>query len=1085
MNLVATQQVALDNSLVAPEKRLKIEKCNARIAFSKPLREETYQVTLEALKLSPCYPAFVITVEVPYVPEFSTKTLLHHPQKKNWLHSFRNLAILGGVIRYLQFILIKCIGHEEHLLQSSIDFMYQAENREISSARKEHMPYPRFTKVIINHFISKDNTISMRNMINLHIIRDDSLLGTLKFVSKTQDYQQYGALIPDDMINQDIKDSNAYKTYYNFATGKVPPRNARKYNKVASPPRKLSLIKDAEPVKKAKIVKRPAKKSTTAPTSCFIVRDTPGVSVSKKKAPAKADRSKASGLGDGTDLESRVPNEQQRKTSGIDERIDDNDDDSKDDNDDNNDDVSKGDDDKADSDDDDSNEVHDSERTDSDNDDENPSFTLKDNNEEEHDEKYESDDDNENVFEEEDDDDLYKDVDTYEQVIEDAHVTLIASHKTNDSKQSSSVSSNFANQFLILEKAPPSDHEVASLMNIKMSHEVPSTQIPSPLTDPVTVIPDSSTIASTTVPPTISMISPLPQLTTPNHTPTTASTTTSIPALPDFSSLFSFDQRVSTLETELSQLKQADLSAQVLEYVKSQLPTMVDDLLSIRIRYATQTALQSYTQDLEKKAQEERNTITESLENVFLAKSSSQPQSTYKAATSLTEFELKKIQLDKLEKSNSYQAAEDHRNLYDALIKSYQLNKDLFDSYGKAYSLKRSHEDKDRYEDPPAGSDQELKKRQARMLNHQEDLSQKSLNQALPKAQSLSRNHLATEKPPLTFDELMSTPIEFSAYVMHNLKIDNLTQEILIKLTFNLLKGTCKSFMELEYHFEECYKAVTDQLDWNNPGGHEYLFDLSKPLPLIEAQGRQVVPADYFFNNDLEYLKGGSSSRKYTTSITKTKAAKYDNIEGIEDMVMTLWSPVKHDVFSRKRIIAVTHVKVIKWYGYGYLEEIIVRREDQTLHKFKEGDFLRLNLRDIEDLLLLLVQKKLSNLDKDPETFRSDISKLTPYTAYKNPQGINYQDKFKRNRLMRSDELYKFCDGRLTSVQRVLHDIANNLRMDCLPKKRWSNLDRKRSHIMIKAIDQQLFETRLMRNLEKFIGGREYGNDFRLLERTI
>ncbi|GJV44426.1 retrovirus-related pol polyprotein from transposon TNT 1-94 [Tanacetum coccineum] len=53
MNPVATQQVALDNSLVAPEKRLKIERCNARIAFSKPQREETYQVTLEALKLSP------------------------------------------------------------------------------------------------------------------------------------------------------------------------------------------------------------------------------------------------------------------------------------------------------------------------------------------------------------------------------------------------------------------------------------------------------------------------------------------------------------------------------------------------------------------------------------------------------------------------------------------------------------------------------------------------------------------------------------------------------------------------------------------------------------------------------------------------------------------------------------------------------------------------------------------------------------------------------------------------------------------------------------------------------------------------
>ncbi|GJS48420.1 hypothetical protein Tco_0598541 [Tanacetum coccineum] len=102
----------------------------------------------------------------------------------------------------------------------------------------------------------------------------------------------YGALIPDDMINQDIKDSKAYKTYYDFATGKVPPKKARKYKKVASPSRKLSPIKEAEPVKKAKRVKKPAKKSTPASTPGVIIRDTPGVSVSKKKSPAKGYKGK-------------------------------------------------------------------------------------------------------------------------------------------------------------------------------------------------------------------------------------------------------------------------------------------------------------------------------------------------------------------------------------------------------------------------------------------------------------------------------------------------------------------------------------------------------------------------------------------------------------------------------------------------------------------------------------------------------------------------------------------------------------------------------------------------------------------------
>nr|GEU97853.1 hypothetical protein [Tanacetum cinerariifolium] len=117
---------------------------------------------------------------------------------------------------------------------------------------------------------------------------------------------------------------------------------------------------------------------------------------------------------------------------------------------------------------------------------------------------------------------------------------------------------------------------------------------------------------------------------------------------------------------------------------------------------------------------------------------------------------------------------------------------------------------------------------------------------------------------------------------------------------FNLLKGTCKSFVELDYYFKECYKAVTDQLNWNNPEGHEYPFDLSKPLSFSKAQGHQVIPADYFFKDDLEYLKGGSSSGKYTTSTTKTKAAKYDIIDDIKDMVLTLWSPVKvaYDKFS-------------------------------------------------------------------------------------------------------------------------------------------------------------------------------------------
>ncbi|GJY98792.1 hypothetical protein Tco_0516222 [Tanacetum coccineum] len=248
---------------------------------------------------------------------------------------------------------------------------------------------------------------------------------------------------------------------------------------------------------------------------------------------------------------------------------------------------------------------------------------------------------------------------------------------------------------------------------------------------------------------------------------------------------------------------------------------------------------------------------------------------------------------------------------------------------------------------------------------------------------------VSATKDPLTFNDLMATPIDFSKYVLNRLKIDNLTQDLLLGPAYNLLKGTCTSSIELEYNFQECFNALTDKLDWNNPEGDRYPFDLSKPLPLQGHPCHLTVAADYFFNNDLEYLKTSDLEKTYTTSITKTKAARYE-IVGIEDMTPTLWSTIKHaydkdvekgikhwgerrklwyrsqinkfskhNVYSTQKILGVKSVSVKKLHGYGHLEEIVVKRADRQLYKFKEGDFVDLHLNNIEDMLLLAVQHKL------------------------------------------------------------------------------------------------------------------------------
>ncbi|GJX64921.1 hypothetical protein Tco_0299264 [Tanacetum coccineum] len=194
------------------------------------------------------------------------------------------------------------------------------------------------------------------------------------------------------------------------------------------------------------------------------------------------------------------------------------------------------------------------------------------------------------------------------------------------------------------------------------------------------------------------------------------------------------------------------------------------------------------------------------------------------------------------------------------------------------------------------------------------------------------------------FDELMSTPIDFSGYILNGVEIENLTQEVLLRPAFRLLKGTRSSYAELEYDFEEWYKALSEKLDWENPEGIDYPFYLSKPLPLIMHGNRQRVPFEFFINNDLKYLQGGISTMTYTI-LVKVAYDKYTlwGISHWREQRKSFYAfargmQSRGDVYSTKRILAVTHVSVMRKHGYGYLEEIVVRRADNALYRFKEGD---------------------------------------------------------------------------------------------------------------------------------------------------
>ncbi|GJX09446.1 hypothetical protein Tco_0199305 [Tanacetum coccineum] len=253
---------------------------------------------------------------------------------------------------------------------------------------------------------------------------------------------------------------------------------------------------------------------------------------------------------------------------------------------------------------------------------------------------------------------------------------------------------------------------------------------------------------------------------------------------------------------------------------------------------------------------------------------------------------------------------------------------------------------------------------------------------------------VSAAKDPLTFDELMATPIDFSKFSMSQLKLDHLTQEILIGPT-DLIRTIQK-------------EIVTP-------------FDLTKPLPLKGRPGHLTVTAEYLFNNDLELLKSSDPEKNYTTSITKTKAARY-KISGIEDMVPTLWSPIK----------------------YG---------ADQQLYKFKEGDFVDLHLNNIEDMPLLVAQHKLFHLDG------SDIVDFIV--------ALHVTLKIVR------DELHhRILDFRL----------GYNKEMS---RRKWMATDKRRSELMVELINKQMLERRIIRNLKRLVGARELKMDYKLMTRTV
>nr|GEW34730.1 hypothetical protein [Tanacetum cinerariifolium] len=554
---------------------------------------------------------------------------------------------------------------------------------------------------------------------------------TIKLVSKHQNTQQFGALLPIELTNEDIRKSNAYKEYYAVATGDTPPKPKVSVRKTRS---SFDIIVTSLTTaaglrlttsEKGKQATKASKAKSLSALAEVAMTEAQQLKLATKRSMQQTHISQASGFGtdEGTGSIPGVhdaptdESEEEISWNSTDEEGNDDDDDNEQDDDEAHDDDQE---DEGDDEEDDEEEGGDDEQAsnkeefihsslsthakeetrDEESFDPNPKTPENTDDEGNGEENLGLNVGREGGQDEEDEaDELYRDVNINlgrgiqlrdvhtNQEIEDSYMTLTPINPDGQ-QQSSSVSSQFVTSMF----NPTPDVRMESIFETtsQMDVQTPTSVAPLLLSAP-TLTPSTLTTITTT------QQAPIP--------PTTAPSTL-LQDLPNFGSLFRFDNRLKTLEANFSEFMQTNQFARASDRLRKEAQKENDEFLK---------------------------TIDENMQKNIKEQVKEQVKASYAVVPDLSEIELKKILIEKMEGDKSIHRSNEQRNLYKALVEAYEFDKIILDTY------------------------------------------------------------------------------------RDTLKVDTLTPELLAGPTYELIKGSCKSLVELEFFLEEVYKATTDQLDWVNP----------------------------------------------------------------------------------------------------------------------------------------------------------------------------------------------------------------------------------------------------------------------------
>ncbi|GJX70388.1 retrovirus-related pol polyprotein from transposon TNT 1-94 [Tanacetum coccineum] len=220
MDITRAEQIALDDALVAPANRLKIGKKIYMQEFwaTATVHHHSIHFKMNNKKHIANREYFIEMLQI--CPKIPDQQFEEPPFEEEILTFLRDLGHSGEIKVIIDVNVNKLhqpwrsfaagMYHKKNVDYAYLmweDFIYQVENNNVKKSNE--MYYPRFTKVIVNFFMSKYQSIPRRNKVNWHFSRDDPMFTTIKVVSRHEDTQLYGAILPDELTNEAIKDSES------------------------------------------------------------------------------------------------------------------------------------------------------------------------------------------------------------------------------------------------------------------------------------------------------------------------------------------------------------------------------------------------------------------------------------------------------------------------------------------------------------------------------------------------------------------------------------------------------------------------------------------------------------------------------------------------------------------------------------------------------------------------------------------------------------------------------------------------------------------------------------------------------------